>query len=111
MYYASDLLLIDDMKSIISQTGMGIESIEFSMSDVLDNLQPKINEYRSRLDYYGTSDLTLHGPFLDLNPVAYDSKILQATRDRFAQCYEAGMQLAFLRANMVKHHEPLQKSA
>ena len=41
----------------------------------------------------GTRDLILHGPFLDVNPCAYDSLVREATMTRFNQCYEAGLQL------------------
>ena len=38
MIYISHLLPDDEMKEIISQTGVGIESIEFSIADNLDHL-------------------------------------------------------------------------
>ena len=41
----------------------------------------------------GAAHLTLHGPFLDLNPAAYDSQIRQVTRLRFDQSYEAAREL------------------
>mgnify|MGYP002237384468 CR=1 FL=1 len=41
----------------------------------------------------GTRDLILHGPFLDVNPCAYDSMVREATMTRFNQCYEAGLHL------------------
>ena len=39
MIYISHLLPDDEMKEIISQTGVGIESIEFSIADNLDHLK------------------------------------------------------------------------
>lgn len=93
MIYISDLLQQQDMKSVLHKTGAGVESIEFSISESLDHLEEKIKEYRSRMEYYGVTDLTLHGPFLDLNPMAYDSQIQKVTAYRFAQCYDAGMRL------------------
>ena len=57
MIYASDLLNKTDMKNILSQTGMGIESIEFSISDNLDRLSTKLPDYRARMEYYGVTDL------------------------------------------------------
>lgn len=93
MIYTSDLLSASDMKKIIQKTDMGVESIDFSVSENLDQLNTRIKEYRSYMEYLGTSSLTLHGPFLDLNPIAFDSKIRAATLYRFSQVYDAGMQL------------------
>ena len=41
----------------------------------------------------GWPHLSLHGPFLDLNPMTYDSLILEATKKRYEQVYEAGRRL------------------
>lgn len=93
MIFISDLLPEKDMKQVLQKTGAGVESIEFSISDSLDHLEDKIKEYRSRMEYYGVTDLTLHGPFLDLNPMSYDSQIQKATEYRYAQAYDAGVRL------------------
>lgn len=101
MIYVSDLLPEKDMKQILQRTNMGVEAIEFSISDSLDHLNEKVKEYRSRIKYYGVTDLILHGPFLDLNPMAYDSQIQKVTTCRFAQAYEAGLQLG---AKKIVYH-------
>ena len=93
MIFASDLLNKTDMKNILSQTSMGIESIEFSISENLDHLDTKLPDYRARMEYYGVTDLILHGPFLDLSPVAFDSRIREVTAYRFAQTYDVALQL------------------
>ena len=111
MLYISHLLEDEDMRQLIMQTEMGVESIEFSISDNLDQLEKKIGEYENRLikmeagtanavvganatEFRSNSrNLTLHGPFLDLNPVAFDSIVQQATMTRYEQCYQAARRL------------------
>lgn len=93
MIYTSDLLSPADMHTIVQKTGMGVESIDFSISDNLDQMDVKIREYRSYMNYIGITELTLHGPFLDLNPIAFDSGIRAASRYRFAQVYDAAIEL------------------
>lgn len=93
MIYTSDLLTTDDMKHVLSQTNTGIESIEFSISENLEHLDTKIFEYRNKLDALQITDLTIHGPFLDLNPVSWDSGIREISARRFAQSYDAALQL------------------
>ena len=93
MIYISHLVLDDDMKSLVKEYGTGIESIDFSISDNLDQLSDSIKTYWEKMKEIGTRDLILHGPFLDVNPCAYDSLVREATMTRFNQCYEAGLQL------------------
>ena len=79
MIYVSHLLCDEDMKEICCQYGTGVESIEFSISDNLDQLERKIERYQKRLGQMGNPLLTLHGPFLDLNPASFDSQIRKVT--------------------------------
>ena len=81
------------MKEICGQYGAGVESIEFSISDNLDQLERKMERYQKRLEQMGNPPLTLHGPFLDLNPASFDSRIRKVTMERFDQCYQAGIRL------------------
>ena len=101
MIYISHLLPDEEMKKLITQTGAGVESIDFSISDNLDHVKETIQTYRSRLDTIGTTELTIHGPFLDLNPAAYDSEISRVTELRFSQSYEAALELGA--AKIVYH--------
>lgn len=101
MIYISHLLSDEDMKKAIEKYNVGVESIEFSISENLDHLKEKIVEYRSRLERMGTSELTVHGPFLDLNPAAYDSEISRVTELRFAQSYETAVELG---AKKIVYH-------
>lgn len=101
MIYVSHLLCDEDMKEICGQYGTGVESIEFSISDNLDQLERKIERYQKRLGQMGNPPLTLHGPFLDLNPASFDSQIRKVTMERFDQCYQAGIRLG---AKKIVYH-------
>lgn len=101
MIYISHLFPDEDIKDMIQEAHVGVESIEFSISENLDHLGEKIHTYGDRLKMMGDPELILHGPFLDLNPAAYDSKIQQVTHLRFAQAYEAAMELG---AKKIVYH-------
>ena len=88
------------MRQVVEATDVGIESIEFSISENLDCLNEKIVEYIERLEYIGTRNLTLHGPFLDLNPMAYDSMVRAVTKARFTQTYEAAKETGGQKDNL-----------
>ena len=93
MQYVSHLIPDEDMKKFAEKYDVGVESIDFSISDNLDDLSQSIEKYREKMEYMGTNQLILHGPFLDVNPCAYDSLVRKATMTRFSQCYEAGLTL------------------
>lgn len=93
MQYVSHLIPDEDMKKFAEKYDVGVESIDFSISDNLDDLSQSIEKYREKMEYIGTDQLILHGPFLDVNPCAYDSLVRKATMTRFSQCYEAGLAL------------------
>lgn len=101
MIYISHLLPDEEMKELVSGTGMGVESIEFSISENLDHLEKTLEQYKKRLKVMGNPSLTLHGPFLDLNPAAFDSLIRKVTAWRFDQCYQAGKELG---ARKIVYH-------
>lgn len=93
MICVSDILLTNDIATILDKTDMGLETIEFSISDNLDRLEDTIKDYRQRLDALHVPELYFHGPFLDLNPFSYDSQIRRVTEYRFSQSYEAAVRL------------------
>lgn len=93
MIYISHLLPDKEMRELSEQYGTGVESIDFSISDNLDVLKESIIIYKQKLKEIGTERLILHGPFLDVNPCAYDAMVREVTMTRFAQCYEAGLAL------------------
>lgn len=93
MIYTSHLLEDTQMQEMVREYGTGVESIEFSIGENLDCLEEKISSYRERLWRMECPRLSLHGPFLDLNPMTYDSLIMEATRKRYEQVYEAARRL------------------
>ncbi len=93
MIYISHLFPDDQMEELIRQSGMGVESIDFSIADNLDHFSESIDVYREKLKKMGTRKLILHGPFLDVNPAAYDRLVREVTMKRFDQCYQAGLLL------------------
>ena len=84
MIYISHLIPDEEMKFFVEKYGAGVESIDFSISDNLDQLSRSIEYYRKKMNDMGTDQLILHGPFLDVNPCAYDSLVREATMKRFA---------------------------
>ncbi len=101
MIYISHLLTDEEMREAIEQTGAGVESIEFSVANNLDRYQETLCAYRQRLREIGCRNLILHGPFVDLNPVSYDTDIRRVTWRRYAACYEAARELG---AKKVVYH-------
>lgn len=93
MNYISHLMDDDAMKEVVKKTGMGIESIEFSIAENLDCFEQTLKSYEQRLEHMAPASLTIHGPFLDLNPMAFDSLVQQATMTRYSQAYEAARRL------------------
>ena len=75
MIYISHLIPDEEMKFFVEKYGAGVESIDFSISDNLDQLSRSIEYYRKKMNDMGTDQLILHGPFLDVNPCAYDSLV------------------------------------
>ena len=93
MIYFSHLLDDSEMKILLDNPGTGLESIEFSISENLDDLDQKLPAYERRLEQMGYPELILHGPFLDLNPAAFDRMVADATRVRYEQSYFAARKL------------------
>lgn len=46
MFYFSHLLRDEEMKEVIQETGMGVESIEFSIAENLDNFSKTLLSYK-----------------------------------------------------------------
>ncbi|MBQ8305805.1 MAG: sugar phosphate isomerase/epimerase [Blautia sp.] len=99
--YFSDLLPEQDMYSIIEKTGMGLESIRFSIAENLDVFSQTLKKEKARLHALCVPALTLHGPFLDLNPMCFDRLVREATLYRFSQAYEAA---EILGAGKIVYH-------
>ena len=101
MIYISHLLPDEEMQELIEETGAGVESIEFSISDNLDQLSEHIHTYRKRLKQMEAEHLIIHGPFLDLAPYSFDSEILKTTEKRYEQAYQAAVELG---AEKIVYH-------
>lgn len=101
MIYFTHLLSDEEMRDIVRNTGMGIESIEFSVSENLNHLQETMISYEKRLSYMECESFTFHGPFLDLNPMSYDSLVRQVTKMRYEQAYYAARKLG---AEKIVYH-------
>lgn len=101
MFYFSHLLCDEEMKEVIQETGMGVESIEFSIAENLDDLSKTLLSYEKRLEKMECEKLLLHGPFLDLNPVSYDLSIRKVTMERYEEAYQAAKVLG---AKKIVYH-------
>lgn len=93
MIYYSQLLPDEELSLLLSQYPAGLELIDFSVGMNLDHLSPLLKSWQKRLEALGSPALTLHGPFLDLNPASFDSLAAEAARERFSQAYEAAQVL------------------
>lgn len=101
MIFISHLIPDEQMKELLTLTKAGVESIEFSVSENLDRLDQTMLSYEKRLRFMGCEQLILHGPFLDLNPMSYDSQIRRVTMQRYQQCYLAAQKLG---AQKIVYH-------
>ena len=94
------------MQALVRQTAAGVESIEFSIAENLDHLTETLRSYEKRLEAMEGKELILHGPFLDLNPAAYDNLVAEATRVRYEQAYEAASVLGAKKIIFHSCHVP-----
>lgn len=101
MFYFSHLLCDEEMRDVIRNTGMGVESIDFSIAENLDNLDTVLKSYEKRLEWMECRDLIVHGPFLDLNPISFDDQIRRVTMKRYEEAYTAAKKLG---AKKIVYH-------
>jgi len=83
--FISELLGLDELREF--SKGYGLELIRFSIAHELDRLDAAIRG----VDY--DCPLTVHGPFLDLNPATWDSEVRRVTALRFHQAWRAAKAL------------------
>ena len=70
-----------------------LEIQDFVMPDNLDHHREQIiQQYQEHLQEY-KGILTVHGPYIDLQPVSFDPLIRQASGKRYEQCLEAAVAL------------------
>lgn len=101
MIYISHLLPDEEMVAVPEKEKMGVESIDFSIGYCLDEIEKTIEQYRERLLKLEYGALSVHGPFLDLNPSSNDTLIRKVTKERFEQAYEAAREL---KADKIIYH-------
>lgn len=101
MIYISHLMSDEDMCTLLEEASLGVESIEFSIGYCLDKWQESLDSYRHRLEAMNYQSLSVHGPFLDLNPSSNDTLIRKVTRERFQQAYDAAVAL---KADKIIYH-------
>ncbi|MDF9867774.1 sugar phosphate isomerase/epimerase [Bacilli bacterium PM5-3] len=82
----SQLIEEDEYTKIIDKYNVGLELIDFSIADVLDNPSEHIKKYQAPL--YDKVSFGIHGPFFDLIPATFDSLIKEVTLKRFNQVYK-----------------------
>ena len=99
--YISELIEEEELCRIIRGSGLGIELICLSISDNLDRFERTLEQAQKMLGRMGDPPVTIHGPFLDLNPAAFDSGIRKVTEKRFGQAWEAAR---ILGADKVIYH-------
>ena len=93
MIYLSHLIPDQEMSELFLTYPVGLETIEFSIASCLNHFTDTLHEYSRRIEQMNPAAVSVHGPFLDLNPASYDSIIRAATRERFEQAYAAARAL------------------
>ena len=77
--------LLDDYLSVIIEHRLDIEL--YLSGSVLDSMKPGDAE-RILQKLTHSPRITIHAPFMDLNPGAVDSRVLEVTRARFHQAFD-----------------------
>ena len=93
MIYLSHLIPDQELAELFRADPTGLETIEFSIASCLDDFTDTLRQYSKRIEQMHPAALSVHGPFLDLNPASYDSCIQAVTRKRFEQAYAAAKAL------------------
>ena len=92
--YVSQLFSDVVVFELLKDKDIGLEIIEFGIGSVLDKEDNGLSDYLSRMgDSIKNRNLSLHGPFLDLNPASFDSLVRSATMQRFNQVYSVAKKL------------------
>jgi sugar phosphate isomerase/epimerase len=79
----------DEVKRLTASYGLGFESYVFTMGRMLDNLPLSASHFMHEFRPLYGNGLSFHGPFIDLNPGAYEPMVRSVTKTRFEQCYAA----------------------
>ncbi|WP_343253120.1 sugar phosphate isomerase/epimerase family protein [Ligaoa zhengdingensis] len=89
MIYLGQLEHKEQMRALVDVYHLGLESYELGIGEALDDWHASAERFQRDLGPVCTEGLSLHGPFLDLNPGCYDSRVRAATMERFEACYLA----------------------
>ena len=93
-FYISHLVDTDHFLKLLEKYPVGIESINFSVSNILDEGPSALSRYKAELGSILTQrPLILHGPFFDLSPASFDSQIKRVTLERFESVYKIAEEL------------------
>lgn len=88
--YLSHLFEDDEMLRLAELYHFGVETIEFSIGYSLDQKEQSIDTYRSRMGtLIDKVPFSAHGPFIDLSPASFDTRIREVTMKRFQDAYES----------------------
>ncbi len=93
MLYLSHLLEDDEMRRLCSKYRAGLESIEFSIGENLQNIDNTLKKYEKRMEFINPPKITVHGPFVDMSPISYDNEIAKITYRRFSAAHFAAKKL------------------
>ena len=92
--YVSQLFSEDKVSELVKDYNIGIEIIEFGIGYTLDKDDNGVVEFCEIMgDLIKRRPLSVHGPFLDLNPASFDSMIKNVTLTRYNQAYNIAKKL------------------
>ncbi len=97
MIYFAQLEDTRALQGLTERYHAGLESYAFGTSEALDDLPAAHAAFDAELRDCTKHGLSLHGPFFDLNPAAFDSLVRAATRSRFESCYRAARRVGATR--------------
>lgn len=99
--FLSQLIPMEELSSLCKEYQVGIELVDFSVGMNLDLGDAFLLQWKEKVRQMGNPPLTLHGPFLDLNPTSYEPYIQRATKERYHQAYQAALALG---ARKIVYH-------
>lgn len=90
--------------TINNMISVGVEIQDFAYPAVLDgDWEERLEDYQKKLEkFQGT--VSIHGPYMDLNPASPDSKIKAASRERYLQVMKIAQSL---RASYLIYHSQI----
>lgn len=93
MLYLSHLLKDEEMKRLCDTYKAGLESIDFSIGENLQDVEGSLKQYEKRIQFINPPAITVHGPFVDMSPISYDREIARITYKRFSAAHFAAKKL------------------